>query len=261
MKTILYLALLAPLLLWSQSIDQNYVLSRNYKQASATIIPNPSIQQAATSITYFDGLGRAIQQVSVDQSAEGKSIVVPMEYDVYGRMAIEYLPYASELGGGNYRPDALTEVLGYADYNGEPPYSEKLLESSPLNRVLKQSAPGESWAMGSGHEIRLDYQANSGSDNIIRYTASATWNAAHSIYDVSLSQGSYATGDLYKTVTKDENWTSGKNNTSEEYKDKEGRVVLKRTYNDSDPHDTYYVYDQFGNLSYVIPPESSSPTV
>jgi RHS repeat-associated protein len=67
--------------------------------------------------------------------------------------------------------------------------------------------------------------------------------------------------ELYKTITKDENWTSGKNNTTEEFKDKEGKIVLKRTYSNYNAlnqteieHDTYYVYDQYGNLTYVIPP-------
>jgi hypothetical protein len=59
--------------------------------------------------------------------------------------------------------------------------------------------------------------------------------------------------ELYKTVTFDENTpVTGKG--TEEFKDKEGKVVLKRTYNGSDPHDTYYIYDQYGNLSYVLPP-------
>src|SRR5690606_14364185 len=33
-----------------------------------------------------------------------------------------------------------------------------------------------------------------------------------------------------------------------------GQIVLKRTFNNSVEHDTYYVYDQFGNLTYVLPP-------
>jgi RHS repeat-associated protein len=69
----------------------------------------------------------------------------------------------------------------------------------------------------------------------------------------------YALGELYKTVTTDEN-----NNNTEEFKDKEGHVVLKRNYDSGVAHDTYYVYDVYGNLTYVLPPKAegdTSPTV
>ncbi|MDA9339744.1 hypothetical protein N9Q68_02100, partial [Polaribacter sp.] len=73
-------------------------------------------------------------------------------------------------------------------------------------------------------------------------------------------------GQLYKTITKDENHTSSgsagtsKNHTTEEFKNKQGQVVLKRTYAATDTatseaHDTYYVYDRYGNLTYVLPPK------
>jgi len=39
---------------------------------------------------------------------------------------------------------------------------------------------------------------------------------------------------LYKTITKDENWTRGRIHTTEEYKNKQGQVVLKRTYAEED---------------------------
>ncbi|WP_223270787.1 RHS repeat-associated core domain-containing protein [Subsaximicrobium wynnwilliamsii] len=64
------------------------------------------------------------------------------------------------------------------------------------------------------------------------------------------------------TITKDENWVSGTDHTTEEFKDKQGRVILKRAYNDG-AHDTYYVYDVHGNLTYVLPPkmEASISTI
>ena len=60
--------------------------------------------------------------------------------------------------------------------------------------------------------------------------------------------------ELAKITTQDENHSSGNNHTMEEYTDKLGKVILKRTYNSGERHDTYYVYDDFGNLTYVIPP-------
>ena len=81
---------------------------------------------------------------------------------------------------------------------------------------------------------------------------------------------------MITNITKNENWTvsDGNNNTTEEFKDKQGRVVLKRTYADIDldengsigtgeyevSHDTYYIYDYFGNLTYVLPPKIDATT-
>uniref|UniRef100_UPI000629BB6D hypothetical protein n=1 Tax=Kordia jejudonensis TaxID=1348245 RepID=UPI000629BB6D len=71
----------------------------------------------------------------------------------------------------------------------------------------------------------------------------------------------YAQGTLQKRIVKDENWTPNqqfsKDHTTEEFTDKLGRVILKRTFNANQKHDTYYVYDKFENLTYVIPPKAS----
>src|SRR5664280_5929 len=70
----------------------------------------------------------------------------------------------------------------------------------------------------------------------------------------------YEEGTLFKNVVKDENWTTGLLHTTEEYKDIQGNVVLKRSYvtvgSTITPVETYYVYDDFGLLRYVLPPEA-----
>lgn len=72
------------------------------------------------------------------------------------------------------------------------------------------------------------------------------------------SAGNYGASQLYLTITKDENWSSGKSGTTEEYKDKEDHVVLKRVWeSESVSLSTYYVYDDLGNLSFVLPPKAA----
>ena len=46
-------------------------------------------------------------------------------------------------------------------------------------------------------------------------------------------------------------------NVSYEFKDKLGRVVLTRQMDGSLAHDTYYVYDEYGNVRFVLPPLAS----
>ena len=267
MKKFLFILTLLPILVLGQSNDQNYVKTKTYKVATSSSMPTPATVEAAQSVTYFDGLGRPIEQVSYKQSGTGHDIVTPIAYDGFGRQPKEYLPIVSGQTLNFHGIDSATIV----NYYGTPtiptmeatlyPYSEKLFEASPLNRVLKQAAPGDDWRMGNGHEVRFDYQANGiiGDEYIRLLVATASWNSTYALYNISLTtpgNTKYNTGELYLTITKNENWklADGKNNTTEEFKDKEGHVLLKRTYNGGENYDTYYVYDQFGNLTYVIPP-------
>jgi len=259
-KLHLFLAvLLFTLSLQAQDADQNFTKVITYKKPTTqgnVDITNPA--DAAIQVTYYDGLGRPIQQIAHKQAANGKDIVTHIEYDQFGRQIKDYLPYTTSSASLSYNPNGQTDVMNYYastyNVNTTVPYSEKQLENSPLSRVLKQAAPGESWALGSNNEIKMEYQTNADND-VKLFTANATWDATNEIYNISLVQNSfYAKNQLYKTVTKDENWKTGVNNTSEEFKNKRGQVILKRTYNNSVAYDTYYVYDQYDNLTYVIPP-------
>ena len=253
MKRLLFL--LIPGFALAQNTDQNFVKTTIYKDSTQS---NKNIQ-----VTYFDGLGRPIQKVDNAQSNEGKDIVTHIEYDVFGRQVKDYLPYPSSQNTMQY-VDSTSVTGGTISYyqglhSDSNPFSEKLLEASPLDKVLKQASPGNSWAMGTGHEIKFDYQTNE-EDEVKLYDVNTTWNSSKFLYDIGISNSTtYHQGELYKTITKDENWVSGNVNTTEEFKDKDGKVVLKRTYGINNKgveevFDTYYVYDKYGNLTYVIPP-------
>ncbi|NVK52549.1 MAG: hypothetical protein HWD85_06415, partial [Flavobacteriaceae bacterium] len=199
----------------------------------------------------------------------------------------EYLPYVPTTTGsdGLFRTNALTSTNSFyntATYqNTTNPYSQKTIEASPLNRVLEQAAPGNDWkkttvnAVGkqysNGHTIKLEYDTND-DNKIKRYNVTTVFT--NNTYEPTLvDNGYYVKGTLYKTITKDENWnenqTYPKEHTTEEFKDKKGQIVLTRTYGTSvvngttkyeEPHDTYYVYDNYGNLTYVLPPKSEAGT-
>ena len=260
-KQYLLIVLLFPLLVLGQSADQNYVKTTTYKKpVTLSSFGVPAEDVADIQITYFDGLGRPVQQRAHRMSGSGKDLVTPMAYDALGRQAKEYLPYPTSSATQVYDANALTAQASYYSTPvglGQPylenttnAYSEKLFEASPLNRVLKQAAPGNDWVMGSNHEIKIEYQANSAADAVRYFKATATWDG--SLYNIALTAAgttNYESAQLYKTITRDEN-----NTPTEEFKDKEGRVVLKRGYNNAVPHDTYYVFDQYGNLAYVMSP-------
>jgi len=243
--------LLLPVLVLGQTTTQNYVRTCVYKDSTSTSDPS----KAKATVTYYDGLGRPIQQVAGKASASGKDIITHIEYDAWGRQVKEYLPYATTNTGLEFLDNAggttISFYSGSSDYeNTQNPYNEKLLEASPLGRVLKQAAPGADWVITGTHTMNFTYSANSAADNVKMLTAIAIWNNTTEIYEPLFQASSnYTAGELYKTVTTDEN---GQPTT--EFKNKEGQVVLKRSVNAGVNHDTYYVYDNYGNLTYVLPP-------
>ena len=260
MKKILSLLVLLPIMVFGQTQTENYIKNKTYKVATTTSISAPTASEAIQNITYFDGLGRPIQRIAHQQSGTGKDIVTPIEYDAFGRQPKDYLPYVpSATASLDYNTTALTDVFNFPKYSGQNPYSEKEFEKSPLNRLMKQAAPGTDWAMNGGHEIKLDYQINTTTDAVKLFSVMASWDATKGLYDIpsSLTPSDYTDFQLYKTITYDENKAATPietNGSTVEFKNKEGQVVLKRTYESSVKHDTYYVYDQYGNLTFVIPP-------
>ncbi|WP_374175088.1 DUF6443 domain-containing protein [Flavobacterium tructae] len=251
--------------------NENYIFTRNYKKALKNSSEITSNRDVIEYITYFDGLGRPMQKIDIKGSPAYKDIVTHMGYDMIGRKDKDYLPYSDvATPTASYRNNAVLNTNNYyiSNYPDEinsanpNPFSQKKFEDSPDDRILEQAAPGADWALGNGHEIRQEYQTNL--PNEVKLY-SLTLSLANNTYSPSLSQiGHYGAGQLYKTITKNENWISGTNNTTEEFKDKKGQVILKKTYGVSvvnnveinTTHETYYIFDDYGNLNFVLPPKA-----
>ncbi|SNR17106.1 DUF6443 domain-containing protein [Tenacibaculum jejuense] len=254
--------------------NENYILTRAFQTPTQTGVVS-SNNDVIESVTYFDGLGRAKQSVGIKQSPGKKDIVTFIGYDDLGRQTHEYLPYTANTSNGSFHSGAKTATQQYyqSNYADDFPgitdvesinaFSQKSLEASPLNRVLSQAAPGSAWKKGAGHEIDFTYDTNT-TGEVKLFRVALNIGANEKVYEPSIiGNGSavYGVGELYKTITKDENHdgTASKLHTTEEFKNKEGQVILKRTYalvsSTEEAHDTYYVYDDFGNLTYVFPPK------
>src|SRR5690606_4475276 len=184
------------------------------------------------------------------------------EYDGFGRQVKDFLPVPIR----NRNDELIVSESEYLtsknqQYSGQVWYSEKTIENSPLNRVVSQAAPGNDWAKGSGHEIGFEYKTNATTEVWI-YWMDSNGNIKRGNYP---NVGNYyPVNSLYKTITTDEN-----GHKIYEFKDKLGRVVLKRSFVEnsssigrfidviSEPLvrvDTYYIYDIYGNLTGVVSP-------
>ncbi|UOE51297.1 DUF6443 domain-containing protein [Mucilaginibacter sp. SMC90] len=215
-------------------------------------LPGGGIYDRVTT-DYFDGLGRPLQTVGQRSHADGNDIVVPHVYDALGRETYQYQPFAAPTGilanPGKMKLSVSTQLHGFYNQDSvdEQPYTQTIYESSPLSRVTEQRSPGKSW-VGSGRGEIIGYGSNSA--NEVRL-----WNITAANGAIPTSSGYYNAGTLYTTRTTDED---GKYST--EYKDKFGRLILKKSYvlddhgGDGGFAMTYYVYDDLGNLRFVMPP-------
>jgi len=226
----------------------------------ADVVVNSSISEVQQSTEYFDGLGRPLQSVNKKASPTGNDLVSMHVYDEFGREAQKYLPYMQSIGNTNdgelkLNPFVSQATFMHSQFPGEQVYyGQTQFEASPLNRPLKILAPGNSWA-GSDRGVRMNYEINE--TNEVRVWSIGTANGS-----IPTSPGYYLAGQLFRTVITDEH---GKKVI--EYKDKEGRVVLKKVQINDNPSytasgagfhagwlSTYYIYDDFGLLRFVIPP-------
>ncbi|MBB2145786.1 RHS repeat-associated core domain-containing protein [Pedobacter sp. LMG 31464] len=243
---------------------RNYVMETVVKSAdhkTAASLSSLPVDSANRSIQYLDGLGRPLQSVQWQGSPLKKDIVQTVVYDALGREELKYLPYAEQSGSdGSFKASPLSSqasFYGTSSWDANVaktayPFSRTVFEASPLNRVLEQGAPGAVWQpysssiANSGHTVRMVQGANTTGEV-------AQWSV---ISGGAQTLGAYyGAGKLYKSISKDENWSSGKSGTVEEFKDMEGRVVLKRIWeSESVSLNTYYIYDDYGNLRYVVPP-------
>ena len=269
MKPLSLLLLFLPLGLLAQTSTQNYIKTTTYQVATrdgvdavsgATLTTNEQM----VNITYYDGLGRPKQQVAKRRAPNQKDLITPITYDEYGRQNKDYLPYP-KWGYGTYQTSAVSDLESY--YNTpefddtENPYTERIYEDSPLNRVLEVGAPGNKWQANptsdTDRTIKTDYDANSW-DDFVRWFA-VDFENDNTQQPTLVDRGVYPAGELYKTTTKNENWRhytySQDSNKTETYTNKQGQVILKRAFSNRKWHDTYYVYDDYGNQTFVIPPE------
>jgi RHS repeat-associated core domain len=277
---------------------QNYVIESTVKTSGkknkAAVTALTLVDSINKVIQYYDGLGRRLQTVQWKASPAKRDLVTPIAYDAYGREDKKYLPYAATTATsiGSYKATAIADqnsfytspsgttwtAPGVVVISGNNAVSKTIFEASPLNRVLEQGAPGAVWQPGirtttAGRSVVTSYSSNNSA------TAYATTGFAVRLYKATASTvaGSehlrtlsgttyYGANQLYLTITKDENWTGTpagyeKLGTTEEYRDREGRLVLKRSFNlvgtTVQILSTYYVYDDLGNLSFVLPPGAS----
>jgi RHS repeat-associated protein len=236
-----------------------------------------SAENVIKTTNYFDGLGRVIQSVNWQATPNKKDLIQPFMYDGFGREINQYLPITVNSNSGWYKPGLLNangSLAGDANAfysNGTSdkitddtaPYAKTVYDNSPLSRVIKQSSPGSVWQPDGNNSYsssdktrKFSYEYNLNQEVLLwTYSYPSASNPLGLINAGSNSNlNFYSINQLYKNKTKDEN-----QNEVIEYKDKENRVILKKVQVSGNIYAyTYYIYDDFGSLVCVLPPEAVS---
>ena len=239
------------------SSAENYIYSRTYLEA---VTSSSTTAKQVQSITYFDGLGRPKQSIAIKSTPMGNDMVTPVEYDAFGRQIKDWLPLP-QLSTGNGAINTAPDTSFYSSFTGANLYAEKKLELSPLDRLQEQGHPGTDWKIGSAHSQKLEYLSNI--DNEVKKYV-ATFDYATSVANIALapstdayaSNGYYKADQLYKNKATDED-----GNVTYEFKNGKGQTLLVRKNDGTNNADTYYVYNDYDQLAYVLPPLASATTL
>ncbi|MCS3870874.1 hypothetical protein J3D55_003790 [Chryseobacterium ginsenosidimutans] len=233
----------------AQTTAENYIQSRTYLEP---VTITSSTAKQIQSVQYFDELGRPKQVVNVKASPLGRDVATYIEYDNFGRQLKDYLPVPQQVTqNGNIYTSPLDNATNPNLYGTEKIYSEKILENSPQDKILQQIQVGSSW---STKPVNFVYEANLAEDNVKKYEIVSTWDPVNKMftYFIQINQN-FTLGQLYKNIIIDED-----GNKTIEFKNNEGQsILLRKVLSSTENADTYYVYDEYGQLAYVIPPLAS----
>ncbi len=205
--------------------------------------------EARHEAQYYDAFGNPEQLVELGVSPYGAGLYTLQEYDALNREVRSWLPVTLEgEKGARANPDVLREAArSFAPYGSDGrPYSEKVYGNSALDEVLREYGPGEDWKRGE-RPVRTDRMTNRRGDG--RLSARAYGVEGNSL----TCSGEYPAGRLSVVRATDED-----GNETYEFRDAAlDRVVLSRQVNGDELHDTYTVYDGFGNVRFVLPPAAA----
>ena len=207
------------------------------------IIDSLQYKPGQRMVTYYDGFGRENQSVSFAGSPTGTDLLNSYtELDSYGRPIKIWAPASLKIANGHpvtYNDMKMLSESFYCDSlaNTHTEYTHDM-----LGKMVSQYGPGQEWRF-SGKSTSYQY----GSQEIRRFSVEGTRQNP-----ILIDEGNYVYGDLYVTTKMDED-----NHHVKTFIDKQGRTICVQ----DSAGCTYYVYDSYGRLVYVLTPEASKSTI
>ena len=196
------------------------------------------------TVDFHDGLGFVDQTHHRDLIESSNDVIELYGYDGLGRLSQLWNPVSLPSDHNvNSREEVVSSARSF--YQDAMPFVYNGYERSARDRISSEFAQGERWHYeDGGHGITCSYYTNNASDLKCRKLRVLGSREMCSLAD----SGYYAAGMLRvrRMVDADAHVTY-------EFKDLQDRVLMSRVVTTLGNEDTYYVYDRFGNLCYVLP--------
>ena len=221
----------------------SYDKSRSFRSERIFLEPDSSnVERYANRVAFLDGFGREYVTIDVQGSpVAGYDIVQPFHYGKDGKTDRAYLPCAlagnyGKLPANPFDPEnwqLIGQDKGYA-------FSPIAYEGRLSGRITAQMKPGKAWH-DAGKSMAYDYGYNTANEiKMLKTTSSGTIEDG----------GYYPAGILEKTTATDEDGCK-----AETFTDKDGKTILTRELLGAEWLETWFAYDEKGQLRYVFPPE------
>ncbi len=248
-------------LVQAQTPGQNYISKINPLMPIQNEAGIPTISSGVKleNTSYMDGLGRTVQEVSSKISPSGNDGVIVYDYDNTGRMTKKYLPFTSapDPVAASYKANALSVQQSF--YNtartkfktNTTAFEELKYDDSPFSLITEQASASPQWALSSGKTNKQSYGFNT-VNSIINFDATS-YGTTPTSFQVAYY---YPAKELLSTTV-----TNAENHAITTYTDKSGKVICEVELIDvanSIYYYTYYVYNDFGELTAIIPPQGYS---
>ena len=236
----------ASVLLHAQDSTPNYILGRR--------LLHPDGHSYVEDVTYYDGLGRRSHTLSksVQDGLVRERLFSLFAYDAAGRPVSGWLPVpvtSDYTSTASFTALAKGTASGYGDTH---PYRQVQYEASPLGRPLLELGEGARWHESS-RGVASGYLCNE------NQAGSVLSCKKYGVSGTSLTGGNtyYAASTLHVHQT-----TDADGHCSYTFTDADGKVLLVRRVAGTALHDTYFVYDDLGQLCFVLQPMyQSDPSV
>ena len=195
---------------------------------------NTGTARAVIGDTYFDALGHQSLSVLHKGSSTSKDLVIDYEYNFSGNVTRVSRPLPVSTSNTIQAENIPTMLVSY--YDDSAPYSSYTYESTSAHRTLTEVQPGNSYQI---HPATYTYGTNTTGEV-------ACWT----ITSAGLQRSGYHLEETLSSTTK----TDAAGASVTVFTNMLGQTVMRR----QGDGETYYVYDSFGRLRYILPPAVSA---